>query len=162
MPQKDRIIRLCDAAPKEHKQDEFFSIDPSTYPTILANRDGKGIYSVYFTVVHEKYHLYIYDTFKSFINTGSDSDDDWIRNQDESAGWGDVKTFWLNSDTYKIGEYLELDDKHEFGDQEIRCMRAVYNLTGEDINKNVFPEKDWANPGCQSKELWGRPPETTP
>ena len=36
-----------------------------------------------------------------------------------------------------------------FGDQEIRCRRAEMGATNYDV------AKDWANPGCQSKNVYG-------
>ena len=163
LPLQDSIIRLCDAASKESKQHTFYSINPSIYPNIDAGRDGKGIFCVYFTVVHEQYHLKIYKDFKSSIGTLKDLDEDWIPNIEEQNGWGGIITDHWTNDTYRVIETLKLKPDYKFGDQEIRCELAVHKLNPtNEINKIVFPEKDWANPGCQSKDLWGRPPETTP
>ena len=112
-----------------------------TYPPITVGSGGKGIQSVAETIRHEKYHIQIFQQF-GISPVTIDADQDRIPDIQEVIGFMGMLTATNTPNTYLIGGNR--------GDEEIRCQLNAVNL-----NFPIFPEKDWANPGCQHYNQFG-------
>jgi hypothetical protein len=107
--------------------------------TITVTGQGKGIQCVAETVAHENNHLVI---FNLFAGDPGGSDSDGIPDVEEPT-FQDVNTDKSDPDTYNMGEAYS-----GYGDNEIRCRLRELGTT------TYNPEKDWANPGKQSKDVF--------
>ena len=122
------------------------------YPpvTVFANHP-KGIRCVAETIRHEELHLDHYEKYRSTPQLQiqhPDGDNDRMPDALEIAGFMGVMTAVNHADTYDLA-FRELEYA-TYGDEEIRCRAHQVNL-----NVQLFPERDWANPGCQHKNQWG-------
>ena len=113
------------------------------YPSLIVGGSGIGIQCVAEVVQHEQEHV---DVYKQFDGQ-PDTDGDRIPDGQESFYRG-IMTDPYDPDTYRISDWYP--ESEEYGDQEIRCMY----LERETII-TVYPEHDWANPGCQHYNQWG-------
>lgn len=73
-----------------------------------------------------------------------DPDGDGIPSSEEPTEDG-ISTLSNDPDTYRMGSSYS-----GYGDQEVRCRKIEQTHT-----LSVHPERDWANPGCQSKDQFG-------
>ena len=130
-----------------------------TYGSITTGGSGKGIQCVAETVQHEKEHIKNFDNFWFLWNPITDRDEDGMPNIEEMVGYGGIISDPDNCDTFQIGDEDENGNPISlwYGDNEIRCIKAEVIL-----DFDIFPEKDWANPGCQHKDQWGPRPNTNP
>lgn len=150
MPSVDSIIRLCDLAPEANSGPETYASSRANEGygsppdgTIIVTGQGKGIKGVAETIQHESEHIYIYNTYGS----QADNDGDGIPNTSEttntSTSYGGVASDFNTSDTYHMAYGT-------YSDQELRCRKKELTLT-----INIYTNLDWANPGCQSKNMFG-------
>jgi hypothetical protein len=128
----------------------------TTLAIVTAVGTGKGIQCVAEKVRHEQEHFVIYNKF--WNKPGVDSDGDWIFNTDETI-YGGMSSDPNKADTYNVATYYNYTPYAQSGDREIRCLLRELDV---DDKIKVFPEKDWANPGCQHKQQFGPPPQTNP
>jgi hypothetical protein len=98
------------------------------------------------TVEHEKHHFAFHNSFSAGIAAapGIDPDNDHIPNANEPALDG-IRSNTTDPDTFRLG-----GDYSGYGDDEIRCRKKELQLTIP-----YFSARDWANPGCQSKNRYG-------
>lgn len=146
-PSIDSIVRLCESAPEKNTGPEtFYGFPLLTYGTQVVTGQGKGIQCVAETVFHELHHIQIYAA-RSVIPF-SDTDEDGVMNTDEPSLDG-MASDPTNPDTY--GVHFKFNGSYsEIGDNEIRCRKVELVSTIQ-----LFPTKDWANPGCQTKKKFG-------
>lgn len=141
MPGTDTIIRLCPLAPTTNSGPETYTKDDGV-TKITVTGQGKGIKCVAETVTHEQNHLTSYNTY----HNSQDTDGDGIGDSGEST-YQEVNTVSNDPDTYNIGGGYST-----YGDDEIRCRKIELSPVSYDASK------DWANPGCQSKNQFGPQP----
>jgi hypothetical protein len=147
-PGVDRILRLGDLAAETNSGPEVYlsstikpgTQPPATYGSLTVTGIGEGILCAAETVEHELYHLTIYDD-----QVGkSDADGDLVADASEPNLTG-VDSSISNPDTFSMGGSYS-----NYGDNEVRCRKKELSLSF-----TIYPEKDWANPGCQSKNQFG-------
>lgn len=144
IPGKDTILRLGPDAPTTNTGPENYEAGRDGYGAITVTGSGKGIQCVAETVQHELHHLELYNKFHG---QAEDPDEDGIPSSAEPTQDG-ISTHPNDPDTYRMGGGYSL-----YGDNEIRCRKQELSLT-----ISVYPDKDWANPGCQSKSQFGPRP----
>ena len=156
LPGTDDIVRLGPDAPTSNTGPETYNSGNPTYGSITVTGQGDGIQCVAETIQHELHHLTIYDTFHDRIavahanggaNNGDPDDDpdgDEIPNGDEPT-YNGIKSDPSDPDTFNMGGTYA-----SYGDQEVRCRDIELHLTIA-----YHKDKDWANPGCQSKNKFG-------
>ena len=144
IPGKDTILRLGPDAPTTNTGPENYEAGREGYGAITVTGSGKGIQCVAETVQHELHHLELYNKFHG---QAEDPDEDGIPSSVEPTQDG-ISTHPNDPDTYRMGGGYSL-----YGDNEIRCRKHELSLT-----ISVYPDKDWANPGCQSKSQFGPRP----
>ena len=144
IPGKDTILRLGPDAPTTNTGPENYEAGKEGYGAITVTGSGKGIQCVAETVQHELHHLELYNKFHG---QAEDPDEDGIPSSAEPTQDG-ISTHPNDPDTYRMGGGYSL-----YGDNEIRCRKHELSLT-----ISVYPDKDWANPGCQSKSQFGPRP----
>ncbi|MGD9873180.1 MAG: hypothetical protein AB7T27_02810 [Kiritimatiellia bacterium] len=154
LPGTDNFIRLGPDAPEVNTGPEAYS--SSTYGSITVTGQGRGIRCVAETIQHEQHHLDIYNAFHSRITTAhanggaynGDPDDDpdgeTIPNVEEPSYDG-IASDPNDPDSYNMGGGYS-----GYGDNEVRCRKIELDLTIP-----IYPDRDWANPGCQSKNEFG-------
>jgi hypothetical protein len=149
-PWDDSNVRLCPPAAMTNQ-------GPITYPgaapwgSITGCGTGRGIKKVAEVLEHERKHIAIYKAYHARIeaNPGIDGDRDHVPNANEPNDAG-VRSDPVNSDTFNVATIMSHLDYKGYGDDEIRCRWSERNLT-----ILYYPKKDWANPGCQSKQQYG-------
>jgi hypothetical protein len=116
---------------------------------VIIGSENKGIQLVADTVWHEMYHHKIYQQFGR-PDVTVDADRDNIPDAQEMSGFMGMMTATNSADTYRfcvtVPGYLTANN----GDEEVRCW---FNETKG--TPPVYPEKDWANPGCQHFNQYG-------
>ncbi|MCL2104554.1 MAG: thrombospondin type 3 repeat-containing protein, partial [Kiritimatiellaeota bacterium] len=123
------------------------------YPPVTTGSNSKGILFLAEVIRHEWYHLDIYSQYRSSLGMQTlypDKDGDGIPDTLEMAGFMDVFSATNHPDTYKLDIRLPGYGYDKIGDEEIRCRLNAVNLTVQ-----IYPERDWANPGCQHKNQYG-------
>ena len=148
-------IELGNKAPEKNDGPQIYT-NSSSFVTITGNGEGKGIQCVAETMRHELEHFAIYDKFRNKF--GVDSDGDWIFDMDEFT-YGGISSDFQKRDTYELGTRYNNPDFGLYGDQEIRCFLRERDM---DDKVKFYPEKDWANPGCQHKNQFGPQPQANP
>jgi len=141
LPQQDSILRLGPAAASANSGPEAFT--GKTGQNIVVTGTGKGIKSVAETVEHELHHLTIYNTFNGTLDT----DGDGIGDTGEATFDG-LTTLVNDSDTFNMVLYSP--GYKAYGDNEIRARLKELVQSVQ-----IFPKKDWANPGAQSTNKFG-------
>lgn len=137
-PHIDSIIRLGpDAAARNTGPEIYYRKNSSESITVTGT--GKGIKCVAETIKHEQSHIEIYKQYRG----PTDSDNDGVGNIYE-PNLLSIRTDPNDADSYNMaGSYSG------YGDNEIRCRKSELTPVGYDI------KKDWAYPGCQSKDPFG-------
>ena len=135
------------AAETNSGPNRFSSLD---YGSITVTGKGKGIKCVAETLEHERHHIWIYDSFHAGIANASspDPDKDRIPTTREPS-LDALRSDPNNADTYNLAGSID-PDYSRYGDDEVRCRKKELRLTIP-----YYPKKDWADPGCQSKEKFG-------
>ncbi|PZR72785.1 MAG: hypothetical protein DLM73_12285 [Chthoniobacterales bacterium] len=139
-PSLDSIVRLCVLGPMANSGPEGYN-SRNAYGSLTVTGVGKGIKCVAETLEHERHHILIYQTYHQAIagDPKLDVDGDEITAQGEGTLDG-IKSDPANGDTFNMG-----GNYSSYGDNEVRCREVERKLTIK-----YFPEKDWANPGCQT------------
>ena len=149
-PWDDSDVRLCPPAAMTNQ-------GPMTYPgagawgSITGCGTGKGIKKVAEELEHERKHIAIYKAYHARIEASPaiDGDRDHVPNANEATDAG-VKSNPADSDTFNVALIMNFLGYKGYGDDEIRCRSNERNLTVP-----YYRTKDWANPGCQSKQKYG-------
>ncbi len=151
-PGVDTLVRLCGLAPESNSGPESYYSQRAyegygTTPNgeIIITGNGQGIQCAAETIQHECEHLNIYNLFNGQTDTDGDGIRDTSETTNNATSYGGVASDPNNADTYNMG-----DGYSSYGDNEIRCRKIELNLT-----ITIYPERDWANPGCQSKTKFG-------
>jgi hypothetical protein len=144
-PAIDSIVRLCPLAPMANSGPEVYQSGTS-FGSLTVTGVGKGIKCVAETLEHERHHILIYQSFHQTIagDATLDPDRDEITAQGEGTLDG-IRSDPANGDTFNMGGGYS-----SYGDNEVRCREVERKLTVQ-----YFPEKDWANPGCQTHPAYG-------
>ena len=141
LPGFDRLIRLGPEAGMNNSGSKAYTSSIEGFGSVVVTGSGKGIQCVAETIQHEAYHLDIYDRFQG---QGEDPDGDGVPTSVEGTLDG-MATHPDNPDTYNMGGRYK-----SYGDNEIRCRKKeMFRLIP------VYPNLDWANPGCQHKNQFG-------
>lgn len=143
-------MMLSDFNAKENTRNKFDS-HTLEFGTIEVGGTGKGIQCVAETVQHEMHHAYFLEKYGGACkNPENDLDGDGIPNASEETEDG-IRTSPRNPDTYHVATvFPDLGNYEEYGDDEIRCRKCEMTL-----QITIFPERDWAKPGCQSIRPYG-------
>lgn len=144
-PGTDTILRLGPDAATTNTGPEVYT-HKTTSGNITVTGVGKGIASVAETVEHEIYHLTIYTS----SGGATDSDGDGVANGIEPTLTG-LSTLVNDGDTYGMSSFNPV--YISYGDNEVRARKKEV-----DYSVKSYPEKDWANPGSQSKNQFGPTP----
>lgn len=148
LPGVDSILRLGPMAPTINDGPHTLS-GSSTYGSVIVTGHGKGIECVAETVAHELHHLTLYNrSWKGWFWT--DDDSDGVDDSDEPLLDG-IKSDPLNPDTFNSASIYP--PYSSYGDDEVRCRKI--ELTP---GINIYPNRDWASPGCQSFNQFGPTP----
>ena len=119
-----------------------------THEAITVAGPATGIQCVAQVLQHEQHHI---DTYSLFHGQGDDPDGDYIPTFAE--GWYDgIVSNPNDPDTYNMKDGAS--EYQDYGDDEIRCRKYE---AAPDPEKRVqyYPERDWADPGCQHKNQFG-------
>ena len=142
-PSSDSLIRLGFLAAGNNLGPEVFT-NIYTHGVITVTGHGKGIQCVAELIQHEQCHI---DTYNRFHAQGDDPDGDGIPTSEEASYYG-ISTHPNDPDTYNMKAYNSV--YWSYGDDEIRCRKvSTYSIIP------IFPNLDWANPGCQNKHQLG-------
>ncbi|MCR5752905.1 MAG: hypothetical protein K6G91_13195, partial [Kiritimatiellae bacterium] len=147
MPWCDNLIRLGAKSARNNSGPEMFT-NSYTHAVITVTGQGKGIQCVAETIQHEQHHI---DTYNKFYGQDNDPDGDRIPTPDE-ATYNGINSNPDDPDTYNLRAY---DSSYlSYGDDEVRCRKIEVE---PEPGKRVpfYPDRDWANPGCQHKEPFG-------
>ena len=109
--------------------------------------DSAGVKAVAAILKHEHRHKDIEESFPDLIdrNPDDDYDEDSVLDKDEISGrWGLV-TLTNCFDTFKISYEDGMEMYRKNADNEVLARRA------EESPLVYFVDRDWCNPGCQSK-----------
>jgi hypothetical protein len=150
LPWQDDIIRLC--APAAFTNDgpvTYIALGNAGWGSQTVCGHGKGIKCVAEVLQHEGHHIALYKAFHDQIARDKtiDPDGDGIPSAAE-AGTDGIRSNPQNPDTFNISG--SIPEYATYGDEEIRCRKEELKHT---IQYHV--EKDWADPGCQSKPAYG-------
>jgi hypothetical protein len=145
-PAQDRNIRLGRSAPGTNDGPSHCTATETGYGSVTVTGQGKGIKCVAETIEHELHHIAIYEAYHQQIaaNPQLDADHDNIPIPAEAA-LDAIKSDPANADTFNLVR-LYGQDYATYGDEDVRCRKKELKLT---IKYEV--EKDWANPGCQTR-----------
>ena len=143
-------MSLCDFDAKENSRVRFDS-HTVEFGVEEAGGNGRGIQCIAEVVQHEMHHKYLAEKYSGACKVkGDDIDGDGIPNTAEGTEDG-VRTSPTNPDTYRVASvFPDVGGYEKYGDDEIRCRKCEMILLIP-----IFPERDWANPGCQSKVPYG-------
>jgi len=145
-PAQDKNIRLGRNAPEANDGPDDLAATDSAYGSVAVTGHGKGIKCVAETIEHELHHIAIYEAYHKQIaaNRQLDADRDNIPTAAE-ATLDAIKSDPANGDTFNlVGIYGRT--YATYGDEDVRCRKKELRLS---IPYHV--EKDWANPGCQTR-----------
>ena len=142
LPGVDSFLRLGPYAALQNTGPETY-ISKLDSNQLVVTGQGRGVSSVAETVEHELHHLTIYNAFLG----AADADGDGIGDSGE-AGYDNITTSVTDADTYNMASFSP--GYIRYGDNEIRARLRELNL-----NIQVYPDKDWANPGSQSATKYG-------
>ena len=141
LPRIDSLIRLGSESAMDNTGAKTYTSSIDGFGSVVVTGNGNGILCVAETIQHEAHHLDIYGRFHKL---GEDPDGDGIPTSEEGTLDG-IATHPNNPDTYNMGGRYK-----SYGDDEIRCRKMeTFRLIP------VYPNLDWANPGCQHKNQFG-------
>lgn len=154
-PGFDTIVRLGPLAATTNSGPETYTsnltnttVSPAVpYGSLTVAGQGEGIQCVAETVEHELYHLVTYEEARGKV----DADNDGVADSMEPT-WAGIPSATNNADTYNMTEFWG-SVYQDYADDEIRCRLRELDLSFE-----IYPEKDWANPGSQSRNQFGPKP----
>lgn len=138
-PSSGDTIYLGPDAPDANTGPETYDSGGTTYGKITVTGVGKGIKCVAETIQHEQQHILNYKA-----KGKTDTDGDGIDDTAEATLCG-IKSDPNDPDTFNMGGSYS-----SYGDDEVRCRKVENELT-----ITYHTDKDWANPGCQSKNKYG-------
>ena len=137
------MIHLCRRAARENFGIEVYT-NAYTHEILTFQNQGKGIECVAQVIQHEQHHI---DTYNRFHGQGDDPDGDGIPTYAEDSYDG-ISSRPDDPDTYNLKEVYP--SYQFYGDDEIRSRKtSTYSLIP------IYPNLDWANPGCQHKNQYG-------
>ena len=144
-PTSGSKVFLTENSPETNNGPLRYTSRTAGYGSVSAVGKGKGIKCVAETIEHERHHIWIYDQFHAGIAAApdTDADKDGVPKAKEPALDG-LRTDPDDPNTYNVPQYPTI------GDDEVRCRKKELRLTIP-----YYPKKDWADPGCQSKERFG-------
>ncbi|MFT5633214.1 MAG: hypothetical protein ACI9SQ_000927, partial [Rubritalea sp.] len=143
------VLELGPFASKNNNGPETFT-GTAAYGSITVTGGGKGIACAAETAVHELRHQHYLDIASVF---SADDDSDGIENKNEPSIDG-VKTDSSDPDTFNLRlKSPSYAIYATYGDEEVRCRKREITHRPQ-----LYPSKDWANPGCQSKVQYGPKP----
>jgi hypothetical protein len=148
VPWIDHNVRLCRLAALSNQGPvTYFGFPP--WGSVVGCGSGKGIKCVAEILQHERHHLALYDAFvaQSQLYGVSDPDGDMIPTTGEGTTDG-IASDPADPDTFNIR--TSIPDYATYGDDEIRCRKEELKHT-----VRYYPEKDWADPGCQTTTPYG-------
>ncbi|HEV8618394.1 MAG TPA: hypothetical protein VGQ70_02770 [Candidatus Udaeobacter sp.] len=148
LPGTDKDVRLCARAAQTNQGPVTYTGAAPWGSQTVCGR-GKGIKCAAEILEHERKHIAIHDAYHAIIaaNAALDADKDNVPGTNEATADG-IKSNAKDPDTFNIRRTLPV--YAGYGDDEIRCRKKEVNLTIP-----YYPKKDWANPGCQSKNKYG-------
>ncbi|PYK29610.1 MAG: hypothetical protein DME57_09785 [Verrucomicrobia bacterium] len=148
LPNTDHDVRLCPLAALSN-QGPITYVGAPPWGSVLGCGSGKGIKCVAEILQHERHHIALYDALvgQHVLYGVSDSDGDMIPTTSEGTTDG-IASDPDDPDTFNIR--ASIPDYATYGDNEIRCRK-------EELKHTVpyHPQKDWADPGCQSTTPYG-------
>jgi hypothetical protein len=146
IPAQDKNIRFGRNAPEANDGPDNLTATDSAYGSVAVTGHGNGIKCVAETIEHELHHLAIYEAYHGQIagNPQLDADRDNIPTPAE-ATLDLIKSDPANGDTFNLVSIYG-QTYATYGDEDVRCRKRELKLT---IPYHV--EKDWANPGCQTR-----------
>jgi hypothetical protein len=149
-PWDDSDVRLCPPAALTNQGPATYT-GTSAWGSVVGVGTGRGIKKVAEVLAHERKHIAIYQAYHARIEASPaiDGDRDHVPNANEATDAG-VKSNPADSDTFNVALIMNFADYKGYGDDEIRCRSNERNLT-----IRYYQTKDWANPGCQSKQTYG-------
>jgi hypothetical protein len=149
-PWDDSDVRLCPPAALTNQGPITYS-GVGTWGSVIGCGNGRGIKKVAEVLEHERKHIAIYKAYAASIEArpSIDGDRDQIPDANEATDAG-VKSNSADSDTFNVAVTADYAEYQTYGDGEVRCRTNERNLT-----ISYYPKKDWANPGCQSKQRYG-------
>jgi hypothetical protein len=142
LPWVDSNVRLCALGCLQGQGPLTFYASSAAFKSVTVSGHGKGIKCVAEVLEHERHHILIYK-----LRVQTDSDSDWV--PDKLEGTLDrIKSDPNDPDTFQLQTLFGLASGYgKIGDNEVRCRKKELSLTVP-----YDPKKDWADPGCQSKE----------
>lgn len=142
-PDKDSNVRLCALGCLQGQGPMTFYSGSAAFGSATVSGHGKGIKCVAEVLEHERHHIFIY----ALRNRGTDFDGDWVPDALEGTLDG-IKSDPNDPDTFLLQSLFGLASGYgKLGDNEVRCRKKELSLTVK-----YDATKDWADPGCQSKE----------
>jgi hypothetical protein len=143
LPWQDSNIRLCALGCLQGQGPLTFNSGSAAFGSVAVSGHGKGIKCVAEVLEHERHHILIYK-LRVLL---TDSDSDWVPDALEGTLDG-IKSDPNDPDTFQLQLLFGLASGYNaIGDSEVRCRKKELSLT-----VSYDPKKDWADPGCQSKE----------
>ena len=141
-PDQDSNVRLCALGCLQGQGPLTFNSGSAAFGSVAVSGHGKGIKCVAEVIEHERHHILMYK-----LRVQTDSDGDWVPDKLESTLDG-IKSDPNDPDTFLLQPLFGLASGYgKIGDNEVRCRKKELSLT-----VSYDPTKDWADPGCQSKD----------
>lgn len=143
-PSVDSYVRLCQAAPMAGDGPQTFDSN-SAFGSVTVRGQGRGIKCVAEILEHERHHIAIYT-----LHSRHDTDGDHVPDEME-AYLDDLKSDPNDPDTFNVHYSFDKESGYSgYGDDEVRCRKKELSLSVP-----YHPEKDWADPGCQTTTPYG-------
>jgi hypothetical protein len=146
------FIRLGPLAAEKNNGVQVYYADDGRRVDVMG--DGEGIQCVAEIVQHEQIHIsfhrLVHDPAWHDPNLSYDDNDrDGVLDVHEPTLMG-IATDPGDPDTYRVAIALNWPKYATYGDNEFRAQLNMTKLTFQ-----IYPEKDWANPGCQHANQYG-------
>jgi hypothetical protein len=147
LPGVDNKLRLGPLAADANNGPELFNSQNPAYGSITVTGQGRGTLCVAETAEHELYHLVIYQDAQGKL----DIDSDGVANTSEPTLTG-VSSDINDGDTYRMRDVYG-SVYASYGDNEVRARKKEL-----DHSIQIYPGRDWANPGGQNINQFGPTP----